>query len=229
MPARSILIVGESASGKSTSIETLNPEETFIINVYKAELPFKGWKKKYTIISGSNPKGNLLNTDKTVDIIKTMEHVSKNMPNIKNLIIDDCQFTMSFELMRRSKETGFGKFTDIARSMFDLATKPKDLRDDLTVIYTFHAEEGTDINQNRRLKAKTAGKMIDNVITLEGLFNIVLFSQKEETLKDGTKYYFITNGDPMSTAKSPRGLFESKIPNDLAYVLERIKEYEEGD
>lgn len=85
MPARSILIVGESSSGKSTSVETLSPEETFIVNVVSKDLPFRGWKKNYTVFSASNPKGHLYNGDNAAEIIKVMTHVSKNMPEIKYL------------------------------------------------------------------------------------------------------------------------------------------------
>lgn len=228
MPARSILIVGESSSGKSTSVETLSPEETFIVNVVSKDLPFRGWKKNYTVFSASNPKGHLYNGDNAAEIIKVMTHVSKNMPEIKYLVVDDCQYVMANEYMRRSKESGFGKFAEIGKNMFDLVSVPRSLRDDLTIFFTFHAEEGTDLNQNRRLKAKTIGKMVDNVITLEGLFSIVLYATKEES-KQGTNYLFITNGDPLTTAKSPKGMFETKIPNSLKYVVEKIHEYENAD
>ena len=56
--AQSVLIIADSGSGKSTSISKLNPDETFIINIANKPLPFKGWKKNYTMISKENPKGN---------------------------------------------------------------------------------------------------------------------------------------------------------------------------
>ena len=228
MPAKSILIVGESGTGKSTSIESLPPKETFIINVVNKDLPFRGWKKNYTPLTKENPEGNLFNGDSVINIIKTMEHIGKNMPHIKYVVVDDCQYVMANEYMRRARETGFGKFAEIGKNMFDLMSVPKTLRDDLTLFFMFHAEEGTDLNQNRRLKAKTIGKMIDNVITLEGLFSVVLYSTKKET-KTGIQYVFITNGDPMTTAKSPKGMFDTEIPNSLMYVVEKIYEYENAD
>lgn len=128
--------------------------------------------------------------------------------------------------MSLAKQTGFQKFVDISLDIHKLATKPKVLREDLFIFFLCHAEEGTDINQVRRLKAKTLGKMIDNTITYEGLFSIVLFTYKEET-KTGIEYGFVTNGDANSTAKSPRGMFDkNKIPNDFMKVVEAIKEYE---
>jgi predicted ATPase len=226
MAANSVLIVGESGSGKSTSIENLPAKETFIVNVSSKDLPFRGWKKNYTEFNKTNPGGNLLNTDNAATIVATLKHVNEKRPEIKYIVIEDAQYIMANEYMRRSKETGFTKFADIAKSFFDIATAPKEMRSDVTVFFLMHAEEGTDINQNRRLKAKTIGKMMDNTITLEGLFTVVLFTSKEE-VKNGIEYAFITNGDPNSTAKSPRGMFEAKIPNDLMKVVEGIRAYEE--
>ncbi len=127
-------------------------------------------------------------------------------------------------LMQKAKETGYGKFTDAALVIYKIATKSRTMRDDLTIFVLNHAEEIPD--SGGKLKAKTAGRMIDNQITYEGLFTVVLFAYKEET-KGGAEYGFITNGDPNNTAKSPRGLFDSnRIPNDLNYVVTRMKEYE---
>lgn len=227
--AAGILVVGESGSGKSTSLENLPNTETFLVNVGQKGLPFKGWKGKYKVLSKDNPTGNMLMSDDTEAILKTMDYVSNQRPEIKYLVIDDSQYTVANEFMRKAKETGFQKFTDIALNMYKIATKPKTLRDDLTVIFLSHAEVAQDLNGNQRLKAKTLGKMIDDKITYEGLFTIVLFAQKKEA-RGGVEYVFITNGDMNSTAKSPKGMFDSKeIPNDLMVVIQKIKEYEEGE
>ncbi len=225
MSATAVLVVGEAGSGKSTSIESLPNEETFIINVSSKPLPFKGWKSKYTEFNKQNPKGNVLSSDNTEVILPALDHISASRPEIKYVVIDDSQYIYANKYMSLAKQAGFTKFTDIALDMHRLAMKPKVLRDDLFVFFLCHAEEGTDINSNRRLKAKTLGKMIDNTITYEGLFSIVLFTYKEDT-KNGIEYGFTTNGDPNSTAKSPRGMFEQKIPNDLLKVVEGIKAYE---
>lgn len=229
MAATSVLVVGESGSGKTTSTENLPAEQTFLINVAQKNLPFKGWKGKYKVLSKDNPQGNMLMSDDTEAILKTMDYVSAQRPEIKYLIVDDSQYTVANEFMRKAKETGFQKFTDIALNMFKIATKPKTLRDDLVVIFLSHAEVAQDLNGNQRLKAKTLGKMIDDKITYEGLFTIVLFATKKEA-RNGVEYVFVTNGDMNSTAKSPKGMFESKeIPNDLAVVIQKIKEFEEGE
>lgn len=225
MSANTVLIVGESGSGKSTSVETLPPLETFIANVASKDLPFKGWKKNYTEFSKDNPKGNLLNTVDCAKILSTLDYVSANRPEVKYFIVEDNQYIAADYLIGKAKETGYAKFTDVASMIYKIATKGRTLRGDLTIFIMNHQEEIPE--SGGKVKAKTAGKMIDNQITYEGLFTIVLFTDKE-VRKDGTvDYGFITNGDPNSTAKSPRGMFEDKkIPNDLLYVAQKIREYE---
>lgn len=226
MPANCILIVGESGSGKSTSIEKLDPKETFIINVSSKPLPFQGWKKKYTAFNKTNPQGNLLNSDNADAIVQTLQHISDNRPEIKFVIVDDSQYVAANEYMRRVKEIGFQKFTEIALNIFRIPKMTQSLRDDLFVFFLSHAETIQDAEGNLKMKAKTLGKMIDNTITYEGLFSIVLFTERRET-KEGLDYGFVTNGDPRSTAKSPRGMFDkSFIPNDLNVVVDSIRKYE---
>lgn len=228
MPANSILIVGESGSGKSTSIEKLNPESTFIINVSSKPLPFKGWKSKYTAFTRDNPRGNLFNTDNADAIVATLKHISEKMPHIKHVVVDDSQYVAANEYMKRVKEVGFAKFTEIAQNIFKIPKVTQELRDDLYVFFLSHAETVSTSDGDYKLKAKTIGKMVDNVITYEGMFSIVLFTDRRES-KEGIQYGFVTNGDPRSTAKSPRGMFDKDfIPNDLVEVVEAIKKYEEG-
>ena len=225
--AQSILIIADSGTGKSTAIKKLPSKETFIINVAGKALPFKGWRKNYEAISKDNPKGNMSSVSSASGIMKAMTHVNDNMPHIKNLIIDDFQYMASFEYFDRSKEKGYDKFTDIATNIATVSKLPKDMRDDLNVYYLTHSEESTDVNGHRKVKAKTVGKMIDNSLTLEGLFTIVLFGRviKQE---DGTfDYGFETQTNGETTCKSPAGMFEERfIPNCFKYVNEKIVTYE---
>ena len=223
--AQSILIIADSGSGKSTAIRGLNPDETFIINVAAKGLPFKGWKKSYQPIGKSNPKGNLSNVSSASGIMKALKHVNDNMPHIKNIIIDDFQYMASFEYFDRAKEKGYEKFTDIATNIASVAKMPTSMRDDLHVFYLTHPEE---INRNGSIfiKAKTVGKMIDNSLTLEGLYTIVLFG-KVIKQDDGTFLYgFETQTDGDNSCKSPDGMFERFIPNCLSYVNDKIFAYE---
>lgn len=225
MGATSVLVVGESGSGKSTSAGTLPPKETFIINVMGKDLPYKGWKSNYTPFTKDNPHGNVLNSTNTDTILSTIDYINSKRPDVKYILIDDNQYVAADLLMAKAKEIGYAKFTDAALAIYKIATKAKSLRDDLTVFILNHQEQTGDEGE-KTLKAKTAGKMIDNQITYEGLFSIVLFTFKRET-KTGTEYGFVTNGDPKSTAKSPKGMFETKeIPNDLMKVVEAIREFQ---
>ena len=223
--ANLIAIVGASGSGKSTSIRNLNPEETFIINVASKPLPFKGWKTNYTSWNKENPKGNLVNTSDVNIIGKIMSHIDKNRPEIKNVVIEDSQYLMGFEAMDRAKEKGFEKFTDMAQKFYSVLKTAIGLRDDLNVIVTCHSEN-TGTADYPQLKIKTLGKMIDNIITVEGLFTYVLFTDVSRDENNQVVYSFITHSDGSNTAKSPLGCFdEDKVPNDLAYVISKIEEY----
>jgi len=226
--AQSILVIADSGTGKSTSIRHLNPNETFVINIANKPLPFKGWKKNYTLISKDNPGGNLASASSAAGIIKAISHVDQKMPTIKNLIVDDWQYMSSFEYFDRANEKGYDKFTQIAANLAQVAKMPKDLRDDLTVFFLTHSEDSTDINGNRRIKAKTIGKMIDNTLTLEGLFSIVLFGKVNKNDDGVLEYGFETQNSGENTCKSPQGMFEDFfIPNNLQYVKDCITKYEE--
>ena len=224
--ANLIAIVGASGSGKSSSIRTLNSEETFIINVASKPLPFKGWRSKYTIWNKDNPNGNYVNTSDVPTISKVLTYINTKRPEIKNVIIEDSQYLMAFEAMDRAQEKGFQKFTDIAQKFYIVLKNGMSMRDDLNVIVTCHSENiGT--SDDPQFKIKTLGKMIDNTITVEGLFTYVLFTSVQEGEDGSTNYMFQTHSDGTTTAKTPMDCFEEDyIPNDLQYVIDKIKEYD---
>ena len=225
--AQSILVIAESGTGKSTSIESLDSKETFIINVANKPLPFKGWKKKYTMWSKENPQGNMYGKSSVGDIEACMKYVNDKRPEIKTLIVDDFQYMSSFEFFDRSDEKGYEKFTQIGAGLARIARMPKDLREDLLVFFLTHAEEATDLEGKKRYKAKTIGRMVDEKLTLEGLFSIVLFGKVKKD-KDGViRYVFETQNNGENTCKSPRLMFPSfEIVNELGYVRQCILDYE---
>lgn len=223
--ATGILILGESGTGKSTSLENLPPKETFIINVKGKSLPFKGWKSGFTPFGKDNLEGNYLQTEDAGTIIKTMQYISEKMPHIKYLIVDDFQYMAASEFMAKASEKGFDKFTSIGKNIYSVADYHNKLRDDLYVVYLNHLEEFTDSMGDRKMKAKLVGKLVDNVVTLEGLFTIVLYTNVKKG-KEGMEYTFQTQNNGSNTAKSPKGMFDSvEIPNDLGYVIKNIEEY----
>lgn len=229
--AELIAVVGESGSGKTTSIRNLNPEETFIISITGKRPGIRGAKKKYpdVKISGGEFSGNFFTTANVDNISKLMKLVSTKRPEIKTIIIDDFQYIQAFESMERVDEKGYGKFTDMAKHAYEVLKQGKELRDDLTVCILTHSENTGD-NLNPYYKIKTLGKLLDSVITLEGLFTYVLFTKVVRENESEISYKFITNGDGTCTAKSPIGLFEDRlIDNDLDFVIKAIKEYNEGE
>ena len=156
--AQGILVIAESGSGKSTSIQSLDPNETFIINVANKPLPFKGWKKKYILWSKDNAAGNLYSGSTAQQIEACLRYVNEKRPEIKTIIVDDFQYMSSFEFFDSIDEKGYEKFTRIGAHLARIARLPKDLRDDLTVVFLTHAEESTDIEGKRKVKAKTIGE-----------------------------------------------------------------------
>lgn len=225
--AQGVLIIAESGAGKSTSIENLNPAESFIINVANKSLPFKGWKKKYVLWSKDNPTGNMYDKASPEGIEACLKYINEKRPEIKNVVIDDFQYMSSFEFFDKADEKGYEKFTKIGAHLARIARMPKDLRSDLTIFFLTHAEESTDLEGKRKFKAKTIGKMVDEKLTLEGLFSIVLFGKVKKDKDGNIRYVFETQTNGENTCKSPRGMFSTlEIPNDLKLVAQAIKDYE---
>lgn len=225
--AQSVLVIAESGCGKSTSIESLNPAETFIINVANKPLPFKGWKSKYPPFDFITKNGNCANVSAPKDIEAVLKLINNDRKEIKNVVIDDFQYMSAFEYFGRATEKGFDKFTQMGAALAHIAKLPILMRDDLMVFYLTHAEESTDLEGKRKVKAKTIGKLVDDKLTLEGLYSIVLFGKVKKD-KDGVmRYVFETQNNGENTCKSPKGMFSSfEIPNDLQLVRDSIIAYE---
>lgn len=197
-----VLILGESGSGKSASLRNFEPEDVSIFNVAAKPLPFrKKLPMKATSEYGAIQKG-----------IQASQK--------KSFVIDDSQYLLCFESFAKAKETGYGKYTDMALHFYNLVqfvirqTPP-----DVIVYFLHHTESDSNTG---KVKAKTMGKMLDNQLTLEGLFSIVLMAYT-----DGKKHVFVTQSDGMTTAKSPMEMFPAEIDNDLKAVDQAIRTYYE--
>lgn len=224
--SNTVLIIGQSGSGKSTSLRNLDPKTTFIINVLDKQLPFKGYKKNYIPIQSVKDEqgnktrdtiGNYYASDDWCDIIKTIRLINEKRLDIKTLVIDDWQYILSYEFMRRVSEKGFDKFSEMANHGWSTIDTCMRTRQDLTCFILAHS----DVDSTGRSKCKTIGKMLDEKITIEGLFTTVLHSR----VSDG-EYMFQTQYDGEFLAKSPMGMFnEMLIPNDLLSVKNAIENY----
>lgn len=196
------LSYGESGSGKSCALRNFDSNEIGIFNVASKPLPFKK-KLEHKVDSAS------------YQLIKST--LIKN--NLKKYAIDDSQYLMAFEMFDKAKEVGYGKYTDIALNFRNLIKDVIEKTSQDTIVYFLHHTETTDTG---KIKAKTSGKMLDNQLTLEGLFSIVLLCKT-----DGQRHFFETQSDGYTTAKSPMDMFEKEIDNDLKIVDEKIREYYE--
>lgn len=230
MAAETMLILGESGNGKTTSLRNLDPKKTFIISTTSKPLPWRGWKKVYTKFDPKdNPNGNWYQTSKSKQIITIIKYINTKRPEITNVIVDDVQYTMSFEYMDRRTEVGFQKFNDIGGDFTDLLRVADSLRDDIKLIFTAHSENKGDA-MNPHWTLKTVGKMVEEKITPEGIFTYVFYSRAMPTSEGTMEYKFLTNTDGEHVAKTPMGMFEDMyIDNDLAQILETINAYNEGE
>lgn len=216
--SNAVLVLGESGTGKSTSIRNLDPSETFIINVMNKPLPFKGYKSKYRGAPEEGKPVNYYSTDRADIIEKSIGRIALERPHVKNIVVDDFQYIMSGEFMRRAKERGFDKFTDIGLQAWSIFKNLLTYRDDLTIFVLSHVEN----TQDGISKIKTIGKMLDEKITIEGLFTVVLHT----VVNDGG-YKFLTQFEGGKIAKSPMGMFDERyIDNDLQFVKTKIGEYD---
>ena len=194
-----VLILGESGSGKTFSIKNMDPEKVGVFLVEKPRLPFR---KQFKVCHGAGYQ----------TIMKVLAD-----PKLKQYVIDDSQYLLVNEFFDRAGEAGYQKFTDMALNFRNLIHFVINKAPDNVIAYFLHH---TETDNNGKVKAKTIGRMLDEKLTVEGLFDIVLRTQVDP---DG--HWFITQSNGYDTVKSPEDMFELKIPNDLAFVDKTIREY----
>lgn len=198
MPVK-VLIYGESGSGKSASLRNFDEKDVAIFNVSEKPLPFK---KKLPMM-------------KTADMKVIAQAIRQNDKNC--YVVDDAGLAMTFYLFGKVNDKGYEKFTNVAKDFYDMIRAVDSCSDDTIVYFLMHSDRSED---GSRVKAKTAGKMIDSQLTLESLFTIVL-----NCVTDGKTHRFITQSDGVTTAKSPMDMFPLEMDNDLKAVDTAIREY----
>lgn len=201
-------ILGQSGTGKSTSLQNLDPSKVLLIQTIRKPLPFRSANWKPLTKEG----GTVFVTDKAQTICDAINRTQREI-----IIIDDFQYMMANEFMRRTAERGFDKFTEIGRNAWDVINAATQAADNKRVYILSHTEQ----SESGSTKIKTIGKMLDEKITLEGMVTICL-----QTAIVNGQHIFMTQNNGHNTVKSPIGLFASEhIPNDLAAVDAAIVEY----
>lgn len=214
--SRAIAVMGESGSGKTTAMRTLNPKETYYIDCDGKGLSWKGWRQQY-----NKENVNYFRSDNQDSIVALMSRISDKKPEIKNIVIDTANSIMVADEFRRMKEKGYDKWQDLAMSVYTITTTASKLRDDLNVIVLFHVQIEKDENTGLQFtRILTNGKML-NKVGLEKYFTTVLLSKRDEN----GEYVFETKTNN-STVKTPLDAFDKdQIPNDMQAVLDVLKEY----
>ena len=218
-----IQILGEPGTGKTFSGRNLDPTETYYVNCDKKSLPYKGWRKQY-----NEESKNYIKSSDPQMVQRVIRGISKSRPEIKQIIVDTVNSIMSDKEMNERKKKGYDKWMDLAGDIYDLYSlaNSTELREDLVVVFIGHVESYQD-NYTTRWRLKTNGAKLSK-LNLEGKLTYTLYTQAEQA-DDGMKYYFLTQTDGYNTARSPYGLFDAKIDNDLAYVIDSIRKFENGD
>lgn len=214
--AKVVGVMGESGSGKTTSMRNLDPKTTFYIDCDKKGMSWKGWKKQYNTTSL-----NYWATDQTDVVIQLLDKINTqdNLKQIKVVVIDTLNALMVADEVRRMKDKGYDKWIDLAQCVWGLLDHLYELRDDLTVIVICHSQTQKEDDGYTFTRIKTSGKKLDK-LNVETKLTTVLYARE----KDG-RYVFQTHADN-STAKTPLGAFEEdEIDNDIVKVLDALKDY----
>lgn len=212
--SKTICIMGESGSGKTTSLRNLDPATTYIIDCDKKGLSWRGWRKSFNAESK-----NYHTTDWPEEVHGILAGIATLRPNIKVVVVDTINGLMVADEMRRSKEKGYDKWVDLAQCIWDLVNDALTYRDDLTIIFTAHVQVDRDDSGYQFTSIKTNGKKL-NKIVLESKFTTVLLAKRV-----GESYVFETQARN-STAKSPMGAFETfEIPNDINEVIKALEDF----
>lgn len=209
-------IMGESGSGKTTSMRNLDPKTTFYIDCDKKGLSWKGWRSQYEF-----SKKNYQATDivGTVELLLKKISEQEDMKHIKVVVIDTLNGLMVADEVRRMKEKGYDKWQDLAQCIWGLLDSLYTYRDDLTIIVVCHSQTQKEDDGYTFTRIKTSGKKLDK-LNVESKLTTVLYAQ----CKDG-KYIFKTRADN-STAKAPLGAFDAEeIDNDIMLVIKALEDY----
>lgn len=219
------IILGKSGTGKSTSIKTLDPHKTIVVNVLHKRLPFKGSNIQY-----SKENNNLFELSNYKKIIDCLIYASEKRKEVNTVIIDDAIYVMRKEYFAKANVTGYAKYVEFGQHFQDIIQTCESLRDDLHVFLIMHSEDVISDGVVKEYKVSTVGKLIDSTYNPMEVVPIVLYSDVNYDENGKANYGFYTHrtivGQTIIPAKSPDGMFEEDfIPNDLNLVIDKMDKY----
>jgi hypothetical protein len=217
--SRICFIEGPPSTGKTFSIKTLNPANTFINSCTGKGLAWIGWQKEYATEEKKNYSGYY----EAENILRIIDVVDKkpDYAHINTLILDDYQYSQSFGFLNDIKNKGYDKFNAVVENNYKIVKRLANCRSDLFIVIITHTERSTDINGVSTEKFKTLGKATDTYLEFDGLVSYILYASKELD-QTGTKYWFYSE-KAGTNARALYGAFkESRIANDLEAVRKVI-------
>lgn len=233
--AHPIAVVGFHSTGKTSGLRNLPSANSFIVSPTKADLPWEGSSKNFKVYDPKTKEGNMMMTNRLDHLPHIAKEVSENMKHVNYLVYEDVthffnKYTTGQEFRQKGKtKESWSRWGDFGAEAFNaFFANINELRDDLYIIFHFHAEQYMD-NGSEKLKIQTPGKLLENEFSIPSYFNYVFFTKVLPYDADNPKkerYYYVTNDDGYHSAKSPMGAFEEMyVPNDMKAVIDRIQEY----
>ena len=208
-------IMGESGSGKTTSLRNLDPSTTYIIDADGKGLSWRGWMRDFNA-----ENKNYVRTDDQNRIMAYLASINSGAPHIKVVVVDTLNGVMVADEGRRRKEKGYDKWSDLAWAVWDIVCYALTMRDDMTIVLTAHVQTESDDNGRVHSRIKTSRRKLDKM-QIETKLQALLWAKR-----DGDGEYVFEVHSNNSTAKTPAGLYEAEtVPNDAVAVINDIRDY----
>lgn len=231
-----ILVLGQSGTGKTSSLRNLNPTITAIINTDRKELPIYGWSNVYKKILGADGKvdfnkTNYIETAKFANVAKAIEEWSKR-DDLEIIVLDTITHMLTDFYIRETIGKDFKQYQMIAKHFYDVLEKAT-LSGKHIIVFGHTDTKFNDVGE-KQIDLRSYGNMITNMEPAS-YFTTVLMTEVRKT-EGGREYLFRTETDGSDPAKAPV-IFKGgevvralpvTMPNDIAEVLHKLDLFNQG-